>query len=285
MTWIDLVWTVLGALALGLIVYAWAVEPYRIRISTLDIGIPHLSDSLDGFTICHLSDLHIGRFGRLERKLARMLSTVDADLCLITGDLLSAPGGVEPLAQVLAGLRPKHGIFAVLGNSEHDPWMPGASVADDLAKHGIRVLINECTYLSLDGTGLSIAGVDDPFLGLDDPGRALAGCRSGSVRILLAHSPDVLANLGAHAPDVILAGHTHGGQICIPFLGALWTHCRYDLKISAGYYGPHRLSRIAGGHLAHTQMYISSGLGGSGVRARFLCRPEVAILRLKTSRA
>ncbi len=210
-----------------------------------------------------------------------MLSTVEVDLCLISGDLLSSPRGVLPLARVLGNLASKHGAFAVLGNAEHDPWMPGVSIARDFGGHGIRVLINQCTYLSVARTGLSIVGVDDPCLGFDKPQEAFSGCRPGSLRILLAHSPDVLANLGADVPDLILAGHTHGGQIRIPLLGALWTQCRYGSKVSAGHYGPNRLSRIARKRLNRTQMYVSRGLGRSGIRARFLCCPEVALLRLK----
>ncbi len=269
-----------GLLGIGTIVYAWAIEPYHIQVTERTIGMPELPDSLDGLTICHLSDLHVGDFRRIEKALVRKLSGREVDLCVITGDLVSCPQGMKHVGRILSHLKSHHGFYAVFGNSEHESWTPGVPIAEELEAEGIRVLINQGRRVTINGSEVLIGGVDDPYLGRAEPDRALAG--SAPLTILLAHSPDIVRDLGDEMPDLILSGHTHGGQICLPFLGALWLHCRHPkLGIRNGYYGPDELSRIARRGLGRTQMYVSRGLGGSGIRARFLCRPEVAFLTLR----
>lgn len=269
-----------GLLGLGTIVYAWAIEPYSIQVTERSIGIPDLPDSLDGLTICHLSDLHVGDFRRIERALVRRLSGREVDLCVVTGDLVSRPQGMKHVGRILSHLKSRHGFYAVFGNSEHESWTEGVPIAEGLEAEGIRVLINESESLTINGSAVLIGGVDDPYLGRSEPDKALA--RSAPLRILLAHSPDIVRDLQRETPDLVLSGHTHGGQICLPIIGALWLHCRHPgLGVRNGYYGPDQLCRIAGRDLGATQMYVSRGLGGSGIRARFLCRPEVAFLVLR----
>ena len=271
-----------GLIGLGAVVYAWAIEPFNIQVTEREIEIPGLPDSLDGLTICHLSDLHIGGFRRLEKALVRKLSGKEVDLCLISGDLLSSAQGIEHVGRVLSNIKARYGIYAVYGNSEHEPWTPGVPIADELGAQGIHMLINRGERLGINGSEVLVAGVDDPFLGFDDPAAALSGGGSALLRILIAHSPDVVRDLGDELPDLILAGHTHGGQIRLPFIGALWLHSRHPrLGVSDGYYGPEALSRIAGRDLGQTQMYVCRGLGGSGIRARFLCRPEIVFLTIR----
>jgi hypothetical protein len=280
LTTADIVRTGAGLVGIGTIFYAWGIEPYRIQVTERTIGIPGLPDPLDGFTICHLSDLHVGSFRRVEKALARKLSGREVDLCLITGDLVSRPEGMKHVGRILSHLESGHGFYAVFGNSEHEPWTPGVPIAEELEAQGIRVLINQGERLTINGSEILIGGVDDPYLARAEPDRALAG--PASLRILLAHSPDIVMDLGNEIPDLILSGHTHGGQICLPLVGALWLHCRHPkLGIRDGYYGPEELSRIAGRDLGGTQMYVGRGLGGSGIRARFLCRPEVVFLTLR----
>jgi len=276
--------TAAGLVGLGAITYAWGIEPYRIELTEREIEIPDLPGSLDGLTICHLSDLHVGGFRRLERALARILWGREVDLCVITGDLVSGPGGMKEVGRILSHLRVHHGMYAVFGNSEHDPWTPGIPIVEELEAQGIRLLLNQGERLIVNGSAVLIGGVDDPYLGLAEPDRALAG-GSASLRILLAHSPDIVRDLGDEIPDLILCGHTHGGQIRLPLIGALWLHCRHPrLGVRDGYYGPEQLSAIGGRDLGRLQMHVSRGLGGSGIRARFLCRPEVSFLTLRGNR-
>lgn len=278
----DILRAAAGLAGLAVIAYAWGIEPYRIQVTQREIEIPDLPDSLDGLTICHLSDLHVGDYRRVERALARKLAGREADLCLISGDLLCSPRGIKHVGRMLSKLKTSFGAYAVYGNAEHDPWTPGVPIAEGLEAQGIRILVNEAVRLTIGGRDVLIAGVDDPYLGHDKPDEALAGGRDAALRILLAHSPDVIRDLGSEIPHLILSGHTHGGQICFPFIGPLWLHCRHpNLGIRDGYYGPEELARSAGRDLGNVRMYVCRGLGGSGIRARFLCRPEVTFLTLR----
>jgi predicted MPP superfamily phosphohydrolase len=154
-----------------------------------------------------------------------------------------------------------------------------------LEAQGIRMLINHGQLVAINGSEVLIGGVDDPYLGHDDPDQALTGGECASLRILVAHAPDVVKDLGIQLPELILAGHTHGGQIRLPFVGPLWLHSRHpQLGISDGYYGPEQLSTIADRDLSNTHMFVCRGLGGSGIRARFLCRPQIVFLTLRARR-
>ncbi len=280
MDWGDIFRITFGFLALGVIAYAWAVEPILIKVNRREIEIPNLPSTLAGLKICHLSDLHVAGLGRIERALQRVLRHIEADICVITGDIVATMEGIPALGSLLEGFSPKYGIFGVLGNGEHDATMPGVETAEYLRRLGIQVLVNQSAVVSINGSKVQIIGVDDPFLGLDDIEKAFANLEENGLRILLAHSPDVIMNLKEGNVDLILAGHTHGGQIRLPILGVLWTHCRYNLHITSGYLEPDVISSKVGRNI-DARMYVSRGVSGSGIRARFMCRPEVAIHTLK----
>ncbi|HUV04784.1 MAG TPA: metallophosphoesterase [Armatimonadota bacterium] len=266
--------------ALGLIVYAFLVEPYWIRLSEVDIRIEGLPESLDGFKICHLSDTHTSRYGRLERKLSKLLSGIEADLCVITGDLLNAKAGREALRRVLSLFNPRFGFFAVLGNGDYKPQILLPECVGELEQLGIQLLQNSSATLLPNGLEMSIIGVEDPFLGLDDIARAMSGAAEGGFKLLLAHSPDVVVEAAGQPLDLILAGHTHGGQVRIPAIGAFWLHCRYRLGISGGCYGPEVLSRALKRDVGRLQMYVNRGVASGTLSPRFMCPPEVALITL-----
>ncbi len=273
-----------GLIVLGLAAYAWLIEPSNIQVTEREIEIPRLPDSLDGLTICHLSDLHLRGFRHLERRLVDKLQGREVDLCLITGDFISGARGIKHVGRVLSGLKARYGTYGVYGNAEHRFLRSDLPIAEILAAQGVRMLINQHDLLTINGCEVLIAGVDDPFTARDDPDGALAGTGTAVLRILLAHSPDVVKDLREEIPDLILSGHTHGGQVRLPLAGAIWLHCRHSgLNICHGYYGPEQLSRAAGRDLSPARMYLPRGIGGR-VRARFLCRPEVAFLTLRKTR-
>ena len=266
---------------LGAIFYAFFLEPYRVRVSGISIHIQDLPEQLDGFTICHLSDTHTGTYGRLERTLEAILAGIDADLCVITGDLIRSHEGIETLKRILGAFKPAFGLFAVPGNGDYRSGVPISQLAEELEQVGIHLLVNNCENLLINQSKWYIIGTDDPFLGLDDLELAVGGMAQGGFRLLLAHSPDILFKVGNREADLILAGHTHGGQIRLPLIGPLWLHCRYCLGVSGGYFGPEELSKLSGQDMRGVHMYVSRGLGGSGVRARFMCPPEVALVTLR----
>lgn len=266
---------------MGLIIYGFFVEPYDVKVSKADIQVEGLPESLDGLTICHLSDTHTYRHGKLERLLEGMLSGMSADLCVITGDLLQRHSALPVLRSLVEACAPRLGAFAVVGNGDYKLEVPMPELAKEMKKVGIDLLLNESRILSLNDENLLIIGVEDPYGGMDDLSRAMSDLPSSGFRLLLAHSPDIVMQIAGREIDLALCGHTHGGQIRLPIIGPLWFHCRYHLGISNGYFGAEDLSRASGNMVERTQMYVSRGLAGSIVRVRFLCPPEVALITLR----
>ncbi len=271
---------VIAALAVVLLYCAMFAEARRIRVTRVELAVKDLHPSLQGLTICHLSDMHVARYGTHEKILHRILSGLHADICAITGDMVCTPNGIIPMAQVLNGLTPRLGILTVPGNGEHKLKISTSELSDRLREAGVKLLVNSHESLDVNGARVNVVGVDDPFGGFSDPGAAMSGMPRADLTILMAHSPDILVDEAVGFADLILAGHTHGGQIRLPFIGALWLHCRYRLGISDGYFSHQTLSRKLGRRLDRVQMYVSRGTGTGKVYARFLCPPEVVLITL-----
>jgi len=270
-----------GAIGVGLAVYAFFVEPLMLRLNRIELRFPDLPQGLDGLTICHLSDIHSVWFGGIEEKLVRMLSEIDADVCAITGDIGYVPIGIEVLRRAHEALRPRLGAFFVPGNGDYKVVADIEEITRGLAGIGIRPLMNDSALVSDGDQRLCVIGVDDPYRGYDDLARALSNATGDGFKLLLAHSPDIIVDLSDDSADLVLAGHTHGGQVRIPFVGAIWLNLRHRLGISRGHYGPEALSRMLGRNLPHTHLYVSGGIGGSWFRARFMCPPEIALITLR----
>jgi predicted MPP superfamily phosphohydrolase len=276
-------WAVLLA---ALAIYAFVVEPGRIVVRQVEVPIPGLPPALDGLRIGQVSDLHRGPLmprSRVEKAIARMAAQAP-DLVALTGDFFSGePGYAAEYRDVLVPLRPRLGLFACLGN--HDHWHGADAVVAALEGAGVTVLRNQHHLLTVGETQLCIVGIDDiGAAGLsthhaaphDDLPAALIGSPlSGAVRILLAHNPDftmgpVFARETARRPiHLVLSGHTHGGQVRLPLLGAPRVPSRYRLLFSGG------LVRVAG-----TWVYVSRG-AGTAWSVRFNCPPEVNVITLR----
>ncbi|HEY3083808.1 MAG TPA: metallophosphoesterase [Chloroflexota bacterium] len=284
-----------GALLVGL--YAILVEPYRPVLRRLAVPVPEAWPRL---SILHLSDLHV-RTGadRLAAAQERFLRSLPGtpDLVCVTGDvceqLVAAPRAVG-----LLGLaRPRLGTLVVLGNHEHHaPIPPGLprptrtvawgwlarlttrligarvhssgsdearAIADALAAAGFRVLTNEGVRLDVDGRPLWVAGTDSAWAGRAHAAAALMGRDEGEPCLGLVHEPESALPLIARGADLALAGHVHGGQVRLPFVGAPYTY-RADPRISVAA-GLQRLGRAL--------LHVSAGLGHT-TPLRFSCPPE-----------
>lgn len=276
-------WIVLvaAAIALPLAIYAFLIEPFRVRLTKVEIPIKGLPAGLDGLTICHLSDMHTAGYGRLERNTARILSDLEADLCVMTGDLLNSREGLQALDRMLDSFKPRLGVFAVLGNGDHKGFMTPGKIEDGLSSMKVNLLVNSHHAMIVNGEDVKIIGVDDPFKRRDQFGRATAGMPRGGFRLLLAHSPDILSEVDGYHVDLVLAGHTHGGQVRVPLLGALWLNSSRRIPVCNGYYDSGTLSRLLQRDMSGVRMYVSRGLGASGIAARFACPPEVALITLR----
>lgn len=247
-------------------------EPFMIAVERQEIFLRRLPAALDGFRIVHLSDLHYGPFvdsRHLERAIAAA-NDLQPDLIALTGDYISQERRyAAPCASLVGKLRAKHGVFAVLGN--HDHWTDAQLITDLFRVEGIRMLINEGLRLDVAGESFWLAGVDDTMVGLEDLSLAMAGSREVEMKLLLAHNPIILRRAARADVDLVLSGHTHGGQV--------------TLRPEKSRSGRPRRRMLRGlGRRANTQIYVTRGLGTVVLPIRYGCPPEVSVLELRCLR-
>ncbi len=271
-----------GATALGLLGYAVGVEPYLVETVHLDLFAPRLPEAFDGYTIIQVSDLHMRQMGRREKIVERLLQRLPpADLIALTGDMIHTPAGIAPFLHLARSFQARDGVYAVFGNSEHKNGVRPFAFSQTLAENGIPPLMNRHVLLSRGDSQIALAGVDDPVNDKDRLADALSGIPEDVFTLLLMHSPDGIAEAVVYGVDVVLSGHTHGGQIRLPLYGALYTHSAMGKRMSDGYYSRKRLRRAIGIRPGRTQLYVTRGLGISGLALRFLTRPELTVITLR----
>jgi uncharacterized protein len=260
----------LGAVSAG--AYAWQVEPRRCEITRRTVVLPRLDAGLDGLRVIVMSDLHYQPAWQ-EQPLLRAIEAANAenaDLIALPGDFINSdPAVLGPLGPLLGNLRARHGIFASMGN--HDGWHSTRNqVRQALEPHGVTILVNQSTRLNLRGQRLDIAATDSIWGGFPDPGKTFSGTRPAST-LALVHEPDPFASLSEQS-FLQVSGHTHGGQCRVPLAGYAPVKVRYGEKFIYGEYGS-----SDGGRL-----FVSRGMGTIGLRVRFACVPEIAVLTLRS---
>jgi|SRR5882724_1686330 len=256
---------------------AFFLEPGNLVAERLEVRLNRLPEGFRGFRIAQISDVHFGPYmGRsgLERAVQLALS-FRPDLLVLTGDFVSHPFGspngphgarnAEPCADVLSMVRDIP-VLSILGN--HDHWNSASIVEGALRDRGIRVLRNGAVPLERANHRIWIAGVDDALVGAADLGAALREVPPSEATILLAHEPD-FADYAARFPiDLQFSGHSHGGQVRVPGIGAL------VLPAMAEKY-PVGLNKIGA-----LQVYTNRGIGVINPPVRFNCPPEVTFVTL-----
>ncbi len=240
-----------------------------LAVSHAEVSLRDLHADLEGFRLVLLTDLHAGPFvsaASLEHLITRTIR-LDPDLVLLGGDHLSSRiAEFDVLRPALEHLRAPHGVFAVLGN--HDYYTGEAdSVRRRLEESGIEVLHNRCVTIRRGAGALTLAGVDDLLMGTVDLAAALRNADDSPV-ILLSHHPDIVFEAAQHDVDLVLSGHTHGGQIRLPGLPPLVRQSRYGLLE-----GRYRVD--------DTELIVSRGSGAVGLPFRLHCPPEIVLLHLK----
>ncbi len=275
-------WGLAGLSTLGLLGYAAGVEPYAVETTRWDLFCPRLPLEFDGYTVLQVSDLHMRQIGRREHTIERLIRALPpVDLVAVTGDLVHTPAGIEPFLDLARSFRARDGVYAVFGNSEHKNGVRPYAFSRTLDANGIAPLLNRHVLLTRGGARIALAGVDDPVNDKDRLDEALEGIAPDVFTLALMHSPDSVAEAVVRGVDVVLSGHTHGGQIRLPLLGPLYTHSLLGRRMSDGYYGRRRLRRAIGIRPGRTQLYVSRGLGVSGLALRFLTRPEMTVFTLR----
>lgn len=268
--------------ALGLLGYAAGVEPYAVELVRLTLNVPRLPPEFDSYTILQVSDLHMRQIGRRERIVRSLIQSLPAvDLVAVTGDLVHTPRGMQPFLELAETFQSRDGVYAVFGNSEHKNGVRPFAFSQLLEANHIHPLMNSHVLLTRGAARLALAGVDDPVSNMDCLADALQGIPEEMCTLLLMHSPDGIAEAVVRGVDLVLSGHTHGGQISLPLLGAPYTHSLLGRQMSSGYYAGRKLRRVVGIRPGRTQLYVSRGIGISGLALRFLTRPELTLITLK----
>jgi uncharacterized protein len=249
--------------------YVHAIEPNWLDLKTVDLTLPHLSKEFEGYKIVQLTDIHADRW-MTEEKIGQIVEEVnrqEPDLVVLTGDYVTkAAETYGPNLRAFRNLKAKDGSLAVLGN--HDHWSDPKILVDILEEVGVTVLHNEVKSIGRPSSQLNIAGVGDVWSKDDDLTKVLRALPDQGASIMLAHEPDYADETSPTKRfDLQLSGHSHGGQVHIPFmkrvlppLGKLYPAGQYQV--------------------GDMIQYTSRGIGVAGLRVRLNCRPEVTILRL-----
>jgi predicted MPP superfamily phosphohydrolase len=242
----------------------------RVRLKHNDIRSPSLSPLFDGFTILHLSDLHVDISEGAMRHVGELVDGLAYDLCVLTGDYRGKTFGafdatIDGMARVRRHL--KAPVYGVLGNHDTIRMVPA------LEAMGIRMLLNECETITRGDERIHLAGIDDAhYFRVDNIEKAGAQIPEGEFSILLSHTPEIYRQ-AAHAEfDVMLSGHTHGGQICLPGAIPITLDSVLPRRLGAGAWQYHRMTG-----------YTSVGAGSSIIAARLNCPPEITLHQLPRS--
>ncbi|HEU4685762.1 MAG TPA: metallophosphoesterase [Nitrospira sp.] len=228
--------------------------------------ITQVHGPLAGRRAVHLSDLHIDRHQPRHHRAWLAIQELKPDWVFITGDLLNVPDGLPDLFRFLARLRDIAPVFVTLGNHDHYSGVSVSQFAELADRHKITLLINQATFISTGSGELAVVGVDDPSLHRADL-RCIPQPASRRFTVLLAHAPNIVDQMeDEHHVDLILCGHSHGGQWHIPGVPTFWLP-------------PGCSGRVAGRHeTGRHRLYVNRGLGWSFLPFRFNCKPEIVVV-------
>ncbi|WP_226034559.1 metallophosphoesterase [Aquibacillus saliphilus] len=259
----------------GTYYYAREIEPSMLTIHQEKITSPKIIDSFNQFTIAQFSDTHIGFHYTLDQfaELVTTLNDQKPDVVVFTGDLVDAPNEFNwdnQLIKILSSIKAPYGKFWIYGNHDHGGY--GTEIVKEaMDKGGFTLLKNTNTIVSKNGKSIALVGLDDAMLGSPDIDQALDNLDSTLLTIVLVHEPDYADIVKNYPVDVQLSGHSHGGQIQIPFLGHLYTPSLAEKYVE----GKYTFSN------APLELHVSRGIGTTRLPYRFLCRPEITLFQLE----
>jgi uncharacterized protein len=271
--------TIKGILAtllslVAIIIYAIYIEPNWFEVKEVSVKLPHLTKAFDGYKIVQITDIHADRFFKISNlpTIVQQINDQKPDLVVLTGDYISKGQvelGVGAIASNFRQITAPDGVLAVLGN--HDYWTNGKKVTAALSQYQIKLLKNELFTLHRGQEELVIAGIDDVWNGKSDLPKVLKelGVRQGA--IALVHEPDFADETAATQQfDLQLSGHSHGGQVRLPFADRVLPYMGQKYP-----YGQYQVGQMI--------QYTSSGIGMGGIPVRFNCRPEITSIVLHSS--
>ena len=253
----------LGSAGLGYLALAEPPRPILERVTLHPAGWP---SALAGLRIGQISDLHLGHHHAAANVAwaVAMMQRERPDMIVLTGDFIAFDSAIPMLADSLAGLSAPLGVYAVLGN--HDGGEPLRDVITALEYAGIAVLRNQSRWIDVGASGFWLLGLDDIWYGRHDIAAMLDGIPPTGCRVLLAHAPDVVELAARHQIAVQLSGHTHGGQLRLPWVGP-FSLPRHGTRYPIGAY-----------QVGPTTLYVSRGVAGAPLRRG--CPPEATVITL-----
>jgi predicted MPP superfamily phosphohydrolase len=252
---------------------ASSLSPNEIEVTRHNVRLRNLPRSFEGLRVVHLTDIHHSKYVSFNTvyRVVELANRQKPDLILMTGDYVTwSKKYISPLCEALKHLKARFGVYAVLGN--HDFRVDAEAVTNALERVRIRVLRNASEKIENKGESIWVAGVDEYSYGQSDISRALKGVPNSLTRILLAHNPEIISHASKHQIDFVVAGHTHGGQVRLPYLKSLNILTQPRQEFLEGF--------VRDGQ---TQMYISRGIGKVVVPLRIFCPPEIPVYTLQRS--
>jgi len=240
----------------------------NIIVNRINLPFPDLPEAFHGYKVLHLTDLHIDFITGMERTVSRMISNIDADLCVMTGDFRERISGgfrsiIGPIRDIVRHTRTRDGIVATLGN--HDSYQMVGPFED----MGIRVLTNETIDIERGGDRILITGLDDPYYYYTDQAIRALEETPDAFKIALVHAPSMYDAASENGYRLYLCGHTHGGQICLPGGIPIIRHLRYGRQFYRGLW-----------HFNGMTGYTGQGTGTVGIPLRFNTKSEITLLTL-----
>jgi hypothetical protein len=273
--WVSKITVIAIALLTCCYIYGSKIEPNWIEVVPIQLTIPNLTPAFEEFKIVQISDLHLSRFmpdKRLDR-IIKLVNQQQPDAIAITGDIITEGQSVnfQRIEEKLSQLVSKSGTLAVLGN--HDHWSKATDKLKQALVHSNIINLDNQVYVIERGTEkLAVAGIDDPFWGQGDLDKVIPQLPDDNAAVLLVHEPDYLEKIAkTHKFALQLSGHSHGGQIRIPFLAPLvlpYGGKRYFVGLN---------------QVEDTVEYTNRGLGMTGLPFRFNSRPEITVFTLHTA--
>ncbi|AIY80332.1 metallophosphoesterase [Clostridium botulinum] len=265
------------AICFGIFAYSIYVEPNLLSVRNIEINNSSNIKNEDTIKIAQISDIHLGEYYTIDKleKLVNKVNSQNADIIVFTGDLFDNVSKFEDtskVAPILKKLNAKIGKYAIYGN--HDYGGGAKNIYKNVMEDsGFKILVNDQANVKLDsGKTISILGLDDALLGNPDVEKTARNIKESNYNLLLLHEPDLSDKFVSYNIDLILAGHSHGGQVKIPFLGEIVTPPLAE-KYKDGLYNLNTQR--------NTQLYVNSGIGNTKMPFRFMNVPEVSIFEIK----
>jgi predicted MPP superfamily phosphohydrolase len=273
--WCSVTGVLVGAAAVAALVDGFAIEPNSVETKRLRLVLPDLPDGFEGFRIAQISDLHLRAHTRACSQILQAVQAEHPRVVVVTGDLVDRPENALTCAAFVKDVcgASSAPVFVIRGNWDHRafPTRQSAFEWDEtLRRAGAHVLVNQSARLRRRGDSIWLAGTDDPYFGHADLDASFRDVPQSAFAIVLTHAPEAFEEL-AERPQarLVLAGHTHGGQVRLPLIGALRVPSKYGTRFARGLF-----------RIGDTLFYVNVGIGTSHVPVRFLCRPEFTLLTL-----